>query len=39
MQEHHADLVGRIEDKKVLDKDDAAALEAAVNEFKKNGAF
>ena len=39
MQEHHADLVGRIEDKTVLDKDDAAALEAAVNEFKKNGAF
>ena len=39
MQEHHADLVGRIEDKKVLDKDDAAALEAVVNEFKKNGAF
>ena len=39
MQEHHADLVDRIEDKKVLDKDDAAALEAAVNEFKKNGAF
>lgn len=39
MQEHHADFVGRIEDKKVLDKDDAAALEAAVNEFKKNGAF
>jgi F-type H+-transporting ATPase subunit alpha len=39
MQEHHADLVGRIEDKKALDKDDAAALEAAVNEFKKNGAF
>ena len=39
MQEHHADLVGLIEDKKVLDKDDAAALEAAVNEFKKNGAF
>lgn len=39
MQEHHADLVGRIEDKKVLDKDDAAALEAAVNEFKMNGAF
>ena len=39
MQEHHADLVGRIEDKKVLDKDDAAALEAAVNESKKNGAF
>ena len=39
MQEHHADLVGRIEDKKVLDKDGAAALEAAVNEFKKNGAF
>ena len=26
MQEHHADLVGRIEDKKVLDKFDAAAL-------------
>ena len=39
MQEHHADLVDRIEVKKVLDKDDAAALEAAVNEFKKNGAF
>ena len=39
MQEHHADLVDRIEDKKVLDKDDAAALEAAVNDFKKNGAF
>lgn len=39
MQEHHADLVGRIEDKKVIDKDDAAALEAAVNEFKMNGAF
>ena len=39
MQEHHADFVDRIEDKKVLDKDDAAALEAAVNEFKKNGAF
>ena len=39
MQEHHADLVDRIEDKKVLDKDDADALEAAVNEFKKNGAF
>lgn len=39
MQEHHADLVGRIEDKKVLDKDDAAALEAAVNEFKEERCF
>ena len=39
MQDHHAELVNRIEDKKVLDKDDAAALEAAINEFKKNGAF
>lgn len=39
MQDHYAELVNRIEDKKVLDKDDAAALEAAINEFKKNGAF
>ena len=39
MKEHHADLVNRIEEKKVLEKDDASALEAAINEFKKNGAF
>ena len=39
MQEHYKELVDRIEDKKVLDKEDASALEAAINEFKKNGAF
>ncbi|MCG5030163.1 F0F1 ATP synthase subunit alpha [Mesosutterella sp. OilRF-GAM-744-9] len=39
MQEHYKELVDRIEEKKVLDKEDASALEAAINEFKKNGAF
>ncbi|ARP93255.1 F0F1 ATP synthase subunit alpha [Bordetella genomosp. 13] len=35
----HADLIQRIEDTKELSKDDEAALVAAVQDFKKHGAF
>jgi len=35
----HAALVERIESTKDLSKDDEAALEAAIREFKKSGAY
>jgi len=35
----HADLIGRIEDKKDLSKDDEALLHAALKDFKKSGAY
>jgi len=35
----HADLIGRIEDKKDLSKDDEAILHAALKDFKKSGAY
>ncbi|SDV48526.1 F0F1 ATP synthase subunit alpha [Chitinasiproducens palmae] len=35
----HADLIGRIEDKKELTKDDEPLLHAAVADFKKSGAY
>ncbi|QEI08987.1 F0F1 ATP synthase subunit alpha [Pigmentiphaga aceris] len=39
LKSKYADLVGRIEDKKELSKDDEAKLHEAVKDFKKNGAF
>ncbi len=39
LKSKYADLVGRVEDKKELSKDDEAALHDAVKDFKKNGAF
>jgi F-type H+-transporting ATPase subunit alpha len=35
----HADLLGKIEQTKALDKDSEAALAAAIGDFKKSGAF
>ena len=35
MKDNHLDLINRIEERKVLEKEDAEALEAAINEFKK----
>jgi len=35
----HADLIGRIEDKKDLAKDDEAILHTALKDFKKSGAY
>jgi len=35
----HADLIGRIEDKKDLSKDDEAILHTALKDFKKSGAY
>jgi F-type H+-transporting ATPase subunit alpha len=35
----HAALIQRIEDTKELSKDDEAELAAAIQEFKKHGAF
>jgi F-type H+/Na+-transporting ATPase subunit alpha len=39
LKSKHADLVGRIEDKKELTKDDEPLLSAAVADFKKSGAY
>jgi F-type H+-transporting ATPase subunit alpha len=39
LKSKYAELVGRIEDKKELSKDDEAKLHEAVKDFKKNGAF
>jgi len=35
----HADLIGRVEDKKDLSKDDEAILHTALKDFKKSGAY
>jgi len=35
----HADLIKRIEDTKDLSKDDEGALRAAIESFKKSGAY
>jgi len=35
----HAELIQRVEDKKELSKDDDAELAAALQEFKKHGAY
>ena len=39
LKSKHEALVNRIEDKKELSKDDEAELTAAIEEFKKHGAF
>ena len=39
LQQHHADLVERIEQKKELSKEDSAIMKSAIEEFKKNGAW
>lgn len=39
LQQHHADLVERIEQKKELSKEDGAIMKSAIEEFKKNGAW
>ena len=39
MKDNHLDLINRIEERKVLEKEDAEALEAAINEFKKKAGF
>jgi F-type H+/Na+-transporting ATPase subunit alpha len=39
LKSKHADLIGRIEDKKELTKDDEPLLTAAVADFKKSGAY
>ena len=39
LKQHYTELVERIEEKKELSKEDNAALKAAVEEFKKNGAW
>lgn len=39
LQQHNADLIDRIETKKELSKEDNATLKAAIEEFKKNGAW
>ena len=39
LKQHYTELVDRIEEKKELSKEDNAALKAAVEEFKKNGAW
>ena len=39
LQQHHADLIERIEQKKELSKEDSAVMKSAVEEFKKNGAW
>jgi F-type H+/Na+-transporting ATPase subunit alpha len=39
LKSKHADLIGRIEDKKELTKDDEPLLNAAVADFKKSGAY
>jgi F-type H+-transporting ATPase subunit alpha len=39
LKSKYAELVGRIEDKKELSKDDEPKLHEAVKDFKKNGAF
>ena len=39
LQQHHADLVERIEQKKELSKEDGAIMKSAIEEFKKHGAW
>ena len=39
LKTHHADLVESIEAKKELVKEDEAKLKAAIDEFKKSGAY
>ncbi len=39
LKAHNAELIERIEAQKVLSKEDAALLGAAIEEFKKNGAY
>jgi F-type H+-transporting ATPase subunit alpha len=39
LKTRHADLIGRIEDKKELSKDDEAALHAAIKDFAKSSGF
>ena len=39
LQQHHADLIERIEQKKELSKEDSALMKSAIEEFKKNGAW
>ncbi|HBT33843.1 MAG TPA: F0F1 ATP synthase subunit alpha [Pusillimonas sp.] len=39
LKSKHADLIQRIEDKKELSKEDDEALAAAIEEFKKHGAY
>ncbi|RYH62440.1 MAG: F0F1 ATP synthase subunit alpha, partial [Alcaligenaceae bacterium] len=39
LKSKHAGLIDRVEDKKELSKDDDAELAAALQEFKKSGAF
>jgi F-type H+-transporting ATPase subunit alpha len=39
LKSKHADLIGRIEDKKELTKDDEPLLNAAIADFKKSGAY
>ena len=39
LQQHHADLIERIEQKKELSKEDSALMKSAIEEFKANGAW
>ncbi|RKP58485.1 F0F1 ATP synthase subunit alpha [Pararobbsia silviterrae] len=39
LKSKHADLIGRIEDKKELTKEDEPLLAAAIGDFKKSGAY
>ena len=39
LKSKHADLIGRIEDKKELTKEDEPLLAAAIADFKKSGAY
>jgi F-type H+-transporting ATPase subunit alpha len=39
LKSKYSDLIGRIEDTKDLNKDDEAALRAAIEDFKRSGTF
>ena len=39
LQTKHSDLIARIEEQKVLSKEDGEALKAAIEDFQKNGAY
>ena len=39
LKAHNTELIERIEAQKVLSKEDGALLGAAIEEFKKNGAY
>ena len=39
LKQHYTELVDRIEEQKAMSDEDKAALKAAVEEFKKNGAW